>query len=95
MALYNGKYNRLPKSLEEVVSAGFLPEKSKIYYCPVKHNRLFSKKLLYSECEYNITFDSNAVVISVPNEVFDNEQYKGISEKDKKKIVPAGWKAYK
>jgi hypothetical protein len=93
--LYNGKYDRLPKSLNEVVTAGFLPEKSKIYYCPIKHNHFFSKELLYSECEYVVTFDPNVVVISVSEEVWDNKSCKSINQGYKKIEVWAGTKAYK
>ncbi len=93
IVLFNGKYNRLPTNLDEVVWAGFLPEKSKLYYCPVKHNS-FSKELPYCECEFDISFEPNNVVIHIPEEVFDNAFYKRASKNARKWEISANHKAY-
>jgi hypothetical protein len=94
IALFNGKYNRLPKSLGEVVSAGFLPEKSELYYCPVKHGAFSSKELSYNECEFTIMFEPNTVVISIPKEIFNNVLYRRVKDYARKWEIPAGCKAY-
>jgi hypothetical protein len=94
IALFNGKNNRLPKDIDEVVQAGFLPEKSELYYCPVKHNSLFSKELPYWKCEFEISFDPNIVVIHIPREVFDHTFYKRASENSRKWEILVDCKAY-
>ena len=93
IACYNGEYNRLPKNLDEVVSSGVLPEESDIYYCLVMHNSLFSKNISYRECEFEITFDPNIIVISLPEKVLENEPYKSMDERDKKKEITTEYKA--
>jgi hypothetical protein len=93
IACYNGKYNRLPKSLDEVVSSEFLPEESDIYFCMVMHNSLFSKNISYCECEFEITFDPNIVVIRIPEKVLENEPYKSMDERWKKMEITAKDKA--
>jgi hypothetical protein len=75
---YEDKFGRLPTSLEEMVSAGCLPEKSNIYSCPILHGTRFGKVLPYTECEYTITFDPNKIVIYIPKEVFDKWNYKKV-----------------
>ncbi|MDD5064645.1 MAG: hypothetical protein PHQ35_07820 [Phycisphaerae bacterium] len=81
---YNYQFGRLPNSLEEMVKAGFLPEKSNIYSCPILHGTRSGKVLPYTECEYSITFDPNKIVIYVPKEVFDKWGYRDIEEKRRK-----------
>jgi hypothetical protein len=81
---YEGKFGRLPTSLEEMVSVGCLPEKSNIYSCPILHGTCFGKVLPYTECEYTITFDPNKIVMYMPEKVFDNWRFKHIDEKGRK-----------
>jgi hypothetical protein len=94
IALFNGKYDKLPTSLEEMVKAGFLPEKSELYYCPVRHSSLSSKELSYNEYEFVIIFEPNIVVIRIPQEVFDNTFYKRASEGARKWEITSSCKAY-
>ncbi len=84
ISLYKGKFGRLPRSLEEMVSTGFLPERSNIYSCPILHGTRSGKVLPYTECEYTITFDPNKIVIYVPEEVFDNWRYKYVDASRRK-----------
>lgn len=95
IACYNGKYGRLPKSLDEVVSSGFLPEESDIYFCPVMHNSLFSKNISYCECEFEITFDPNIIVIRLPEKVLENKPYKSMNERSKKMEITEKIKSYR
>lgn len=95
IACYNGKYDKLPKSLDEVVSSGFLPKESDVYFCLVMHNSLFSKNISYRECEFEITFDPNIIVISLPESVLRNEPYKSMKERSKKMEITAKDKAEK
>jgi hypothetical protein len=95
IACYNGKYNRLPESLDEVVSSGFLPEESDIYFCLVMHNSLFSKNISYRECEFEITFDPNIIVIHLPEKVLEKEPYKSMDERSKKIEITEENKAYR
>jgi hypothetical protein len=81
---YLDKFGKLLANLEEVVSAGFLPEKSNIYSCPLLHGTISGKVLPYTECEYAIIFDPNKVVMYIPEEVFDNWRFKHIDEKHRK-----------
>jgi hypothetical protein len=81
---YEGKFGKLPTSLEEMVSTGFLPEKSNVYSCPVLHGTRSGKVLPYTECEYTITFDPNKIVIYVPKEIFDDQHYKYVDESRRK-----------
>ena len=81
---YKDKFGRLPTSLEEMINADFLPEKSNVYSCPILHGTRGGKVLPYTECEYTITFDPNKIVIYVPKEVFDKWGYRDIEEKRRK-----------
>ncbi|MBN1545812.1 MAG: hypothetical protein JW902_04050 [Syntrophaceae bacterium] len=84
---YRHKFGRLPTSLKEVVSAGFLPEKSYIYSCPMKHGTHSGKVLPYTECEYTFTFDPDKIVIYIPKELFDDWRYRRIDENHRKREV--------
>ena len=66
VAQFNGARHRLPKSLAEVVEAGYLPEHVTIYYSPLQHDTLFEGILPYSACEFDMSFSPDQVLISVP-----------------------------
>jgi len=84
---FNTINNRLPKNLKEVVDGGFLPEKSRLYFCPMKHHTPFSKSLPYTECEYEYEFEPNQVVIKIPDEVCEHRRFKWITDYEKELIV--------
>lgn len=66
-----GREKRLPVSLEEVVKAGDLDEKSNLYYCPMKHHALGTyEDIHYTNCEFEISFEPNEVRICIPKEAF-------------------------
>jgi hypothetical protein len=85
ISLYKGKTGRFPESLKEMVKKGYLPTKSKIYFCPLKHGIKSNKEISYSECEYNIIFEPNKIVVSIPQEVFGDNRYGYIDEKHRKR----------
>jgi len=73
---YQSEFGRLPKSLEDMVSTGILPQRSNIFSCPILHGTSGGKVISYTECEYTIIFDPNKIVISIPKEVFNKRGYK-------------------
>jgi hypothetical protein len=75
--------NRLPVSLEEVVKAGDLPENDILYYCPMKHYTVRSKKLRYTLCEYELFFEPNEVKICIPEKVFYQKKFKDLPKQNK------------
>ncbi len=81
---YVAKYGKLPTSLEEMVSTGFLPERSNLYSCPILHGTRSGKVLPYTECEYTITFDPNKITMYVPEKIFDHWRFKHIDENHRK-----------
>ncbi len=85
---FNTVNNRLPVSLQEAVEKGFLPEKSKMYFCPMKHDTVFSKKLHYTDCEYEFVFEPNQVIIKIPREIWEaKKEYKWMVEQQSSLIV--------
>ena len=77
---FNTKYERLPKSLEEVVASDLLPEKSEIYSCPILKNSIFGEKLTYHECQYDFVFNEHEIFIQMPESVLKMEDYKDLTE---------------
>jgi hypothetical protein len=77
---FNTRQGKLPANLDEVVKAGYLPEKSTIYFCPMKHNKLWGQELPYRECEYEFSFEPNVVYICIPKNVLQQERYENIYE---------------
>lgn len=63
---FNTAKDRLPRSLEETVEEGYAPKKSKKYYCPMKHNTLFSRSIPYTKCEFEFIFEPNQITIKIP-----------------------------
>jgi len=62
---------RLPVDLREIVQEGYLPERSPVYQCPSLHNSLRDVPIPYTECEYDIQFEPNRVIVSLPRTVID------------------------
>src|SRR5258708_26383080 len=54
---YNDSHGRLPRSLAELSSDRFLPERSEIYACPVQSGRFFSLPVVeFTNMQYEIVF---------------------------------------
>jgi hypothetical protein len=62
---------QLPTKLAEAVQDGYLSERPPIYQCPLLHNSLKDEPVLYTECEFEIRFEPNEVVISLPRSIID------------------------
>lgn len=82
--LFNHQKGRLPVNLEEVVKAGYLPESSNIYYCPMKHNALGTDEdIYYTECEYDFSFEPNCVKLCIPEKVYYQKEFKHLPKQNK------------
>ena len=88
-------YNRMPTNLREMVKAEILPEKGKIYYCCLLHNSIIRRKILYSDCEYDLEFKTNEVIVMLPSEPLENELYKHLKKRNKIRIEQYVMEAYK
>jgi len=60
---------RLPKSLAEVVQGAYLPEVSPWYSCSIIHRSLRERPISYTECEFDMRFEPDQVIISLPRSV--------------------------
>ena len=61
---FSHAHDRLPRSLAELESDHFLPSKSDIYACPLRHGRFFLlPRIALANMEYDLTFNESKVVI--------------------------------
>jgi len=74
---YNTVYGRMPTNLHEVVAAGFLPEYSPRYFCPMLRRTSTREARHYTECDYAFEFRGSDVIIHVPEAAFELPPYKG------------------
>jgi hypothetical protein len=71
---FNTIHNRLPGSLEEMVSSGILPRVGKIYYSPLAHETLSLKPLPYQECEFEFEFGVETTLIMIPQKTYSQKK---------------------
>lgn len=79
---FNTKYDRLPRSLEEMVAAGTLPKAGSMYFSPMAHGSVIPRTLSFKQCEYQMTFGPKGVTVAVPREVYGRKEYA---------FAPEGW----
>lgn len=72
--------NRLPTGLSEIVEAGYLPEVSPVYECPLLHNSLRDNAIAYSHCEFDIGIEPNEFIVALPQSVIDRYDWGAQSE---------------
>lgn len=94
VAEFNARQNRLPKSLDELVAAGLLPEKTELCWSPVKHQSMTARPVSYKECEYDVSFTPKAVVISIPSASVPGRGFSFLDENKRSFTVTAGVRAY-
>ena len=63
---------RLPRDLDEMVKSGALPPEGPEYSCPLIGG---PRDLPYKRCEYELSFASSIVRISVPRSFYTDERY--------------------
>lgn len=74
VAEFEKKYDRMPKSIAEMVDEGFLPIESKIYSCPMLNYSIISKSIHYEQCEFELTFGLSEFQIAIPEDAFLHPQ---------------------
>lgn len=84
---------RLPTNLAEVVAADLLPDRSTIYACPMKHHSLWVSERSYRDAEYDFSFATNEVLISIPRSVFEQPRFSFIPSGYRDLRVEQGLKA--
>lgn len=91
---FSTEYKRLPTSVEEMLKAGALPQRSKLYYCPIKHNSFFSKELDISETEIELVFRADEVVVKVPDALYaqkrQSPRFRWLLDGSLKRRIPRG-----
>lgn len=92
IATFSTKHDRLPVSLEELVSDGSLPAESKIYYSAMKHRSLNARSLSYRDCEFELQFDKDAVIVSIPDAVFADKTFDFLPANQRSLVITAGVK---
>ena len=92
VAVFNTKHDRLPVSLDELVSDGSLPAEGTLYYSAMKHRSLFTRPLPYRACEFEISFQKDMVVVRIPEAVFADKRYDFVPEEQRSMVITAGVK---
>jgi hypothetical protein len=67
--------HRTPSNLAEVVATGFLPERSSLYFNPMKHRSRAYTEISFSNCEFGVAIDSNTVTVYIRPEDYDRRHY--------------------
>jgi hypothetical protein len=75
---FNTRYKRMPRSLDELVVSGLLPRESEMYANPMKRGSFHSPPLSYKDCEFELSFGSRTVTISIPKETFLASRYAAV-----------------
>lgn len=92
VAAFNTKHDRLPVSLDELVSDGSLPAEGKIYYSAMKHRSLNARSLSYRDCEFDLQFSKDAVIVSIPDAVFADKTFDFLPADQRSLVITAGVK---
>jgi len=87
---FDTKHGRLPKSLQEMVNDKSLPAEGRIYFSCMKHQSLILKKIPYEQCEFDLRFETNRVVISIPSNVFSEPRFSFMFPEKRSLNVEAG-----
>ena len=66
---FNEGERKMPKSLEQMVLRGYLPERTELCWDPLAHDSLEAKPVHYKDCEFRVEFGTASATISVPPEV--------------------------
>lgn len=85
---FNFSKERLPRSLDELVSAGFLPAEGPMFFSTVRHRTLTARPLPFRECEYDLTFSSDSVTIRIPREDLADKKFSFVTERQAEIWIP-------
>src|SRR6266568_2730831 len=67
---FNTIHNRLPRSVDEMVATGVLPNVGEIYYSPLVHESLFLRPLPYQHAEFEFDFNEEKTTIMISAETY-------------------------